>query len=58
MLRNQMRTWFQLPPVRSIILRFLVDEGVDVSFAKDTQGRVVEMRALAGGQNGVAKKVR
>jgi hypothetical protein len=53
-----MRTWFQLPPVRSIILRFLVDEGVDVSFAKDTQGRVVEMRALAGGQNGVAKKVR
>jgi CubicO group peptidase (beta-lactamase class C family) len=37
---------------------FLVDEDVDLSFAKDTQGRVVEMRALAGGQNGVAKKVR
>jgi CubicO group peptidase (beta-lactamase class C family) len=37
---------------------FLVDEDVDLSFAKDTQGRVVEMRALAGGQNVVAKKVR
>jgi hypothetical protein len=37
---------------------FLVDEDVDLSFAKDTQGRVVEMRARAGGQNGVAKKVR
>jgi hypothetical protein len=36
---------------------FLVDEDVDLSFAKDTQGRVVEMRARAGGQNGVAKKV-
>jgi hypothetical protein len=37
---------------------FLVDEDVDLSFAKDAEGRVVEMRALAGGQNGVAKKVR
>jgi CubicO group peptidase (beta-lactamase class C family) len=37
---------------------FLVDEDVDLSFAKDTEGRVVEMRARAGGQNGVAKKVR
>ena len=37
---------------------FLVDEDVDLSFAKDTQGRVVELRALARGQNGVAKKVR
>ena len=37
---------------------FLVDEDVDLSFARDTQGRVVEMRAQAGGQNGVAKKVR
>jgi CubicO group peptidase (beta-lactamase class C family) len=37
---------------------FLVDEDVDLSFAKDTQGRVVELRAVARGQNGVAKKVR
>jgi CubicO group peptidase (beta-lactamase class C family) len=37
---------------------FLVDEDLDLSFAKDTQGRVVEMRALAGGQNVVAKRVR
>ena len=37
---------------------FLVDEDLDLSFAKDTQGRVAEMRALAGGQNVVAKKVR
>jgi hypothetical protein len=37
---------------------FLVNEDVDLLFAKDTQGRVVEMRALSGGQNVGAKKVR
>jgi CubicO group peptidase (beta-lactamase class C family) len=37
---------------------FLVDEDVDLTFAKDPQGRVVEIRALANGQNVIAKKVK
>jgi len=37
---------------------FLVDEDVDLTFAKDSQGRVVEMRALASGQNVTAQKVK
>lgn len=37
---------------------FMVDEDVDLAFAKDSQGRVVGMRAVANGQNVVAKKVK
>jgi hypothetical protein len=37
---------------------FLVDEDVDLTFVKDPQGHVAEMRALASGQNVVAKKVK
>lgn len=37
---------------------FVVDEELDLTFGKDSQGRVVELRALAGGQNVTAKKVK
>jgi len=59
--------FFQAPPVLPQRVRlypsgedqfFLVDENVDLTFAKDAQGRVVEMRALVSGQNVIAKKVK
>ena len=37
---------------------FLVDEDVDLAFVRDSRGRVTEMRAVASGQNVVAKKVK
>jgi hypothetical protein len=40
--------------IRVTIRFFVVDEDVDLTFAKDPQGHVVEMRALASGQNVVA----
>jgi hypothetical protein len=36
---------------------FLVNEDVDLTFARDPQGHVIEMQAVAGGQRVTAKKV-
>jgi hypothetical protein len=37
---------------------FLVDEDVDLSFVRGPGGHVIEMRAVASGQNVVAKRVK
>jgi hypothetical protein len=37
---------------------FLVNEDVDLTFAKDAQGHVIDMQAVAGGQTVTAKKVK
>jgi hypothetical protein len=37
---------------------FLLDQDVDLTFVKDTQGHVTEMRAIANGQAVTARRVK